>query len=112
MKLAILTAAALLASLASAPSAHAEFGTKTETCSIAERGHPRVPFKACTIGWGMAFGHASYLVKTPDGRRFSIENDVTIQHDVYPPKWTIDGKPAKQTGDCFENRRTSICFGL
>jgi len=110
MKLVILTTLAL-ATLASATPAHAEFGTKTEACSIIEHGH-RVSFKGCTIDWAMTFGHASYGVQTPDGRRFGIQNDVTFQpgHDVFPGNWTLDGKPAKQTDGCYKNRRVSICF--
>jgi hypothetical protein len=110
MKLAILIAAALAAS---AIPAYAEFGAMTKPCSVAERGHPRVAFKACTILWGMTFGHASYRVETPNGRRFDIQNHYVegLGIDNYPPPpWFIDGKPAKETADCYENRRISICF--
>lgn len=117
MKLAILTAAAL-AAIASVTPAHAEFGTRTAACSIAERGHHRVSFKACTIGWGMAFGHASFLVKTPDGRRFQILNRYIEYPNTgwdAPTLWFIDGRPAKlaaDDGSCYKNRLILICFDV
>jgi hypothetical protein len=104
----VLLAAVALAALATP--AYAEFGTKTEPCSIAERGH-RASFKACAINWSMAFGHATYGVKTPNGRQFGIQNDVNIQSSPdHVPQWTLDGKPAKRTDGCYENRRVTVCF--
>ena len=117
MKIAILIAAAL-AILASATGANAEFWEETSSCSVADHGRPRVTFEVCTTIHGMAFGHESLSVETPNGRTFVIENGVPPYAETYHiPKWTLDGKPAKVIdgpgkGSCYENRSTSFCFLL
>ena len=114
----LLAAAAALATLAGAPSANASFWEETSSCSVADRGHPRVAFKGCSTNHGMAFGHETLDVTTPNGRRFEIENGVPpYTGDLSNPKWTLDGKPAKVIdgpgkGSCYVTRSTSFCFLL
>jgi hypothetical protein len=106
MKSHILAAAIAASALFLSGSAQAYESLMKMPCSVADRHSPPVHMQDCLIRSSMAQGVVLWVVTTPDGRRFRIENDERNLN-----RWRVNGAAAKETfnGTCYESRQVSVC---
>jgi hypothetical protein len=109
MKSTLVIAAMATASILalSCESAHADHWLRKQACSITDLGHPTLHVQECLIDSNMSpDGHVRWIVTTPDGRRFRIEND---KNDV--TMWRLNGRSAEQIlgGRCYDNYNVAVC---